>query len=166
MISKPNICSESLHRVVASDLGWQLRKRMSGFASKANVSNIRLKCCSANVRTLDPADLKKANEAGRRVSGKMQILDRAFHEHVVSIVGVQETRIQGNCRLCTEHYNIISSGANPEGTQGVQIWISTDVAASLLSEMPVSPRLLVSVVVICRQVFVLVVGHVRSEERR
>ena len=75
-------------------------------------------------------------------------------------MGVQETRIQGNCRLCTGHYDIISSGANPEGTQGVQIWISTDVAARLLSEMQVSPRLLVSVVVICRQVFVLVVGHV------
>ena len=86
------------------------------------------------MRTLDPADLKASLNKGEtmRVSGKMAILEAEFVSHSISIVGIQETRIQENSDNDGYHYGMISSSANEHGTQGIQIWILVSLKPKIL----------------------------------
>ena len=76
--------------------------------------------------------------------GRIDILDARFAAADVDIVGVQESRTQGDHdRLCT-NYRMLSSGATPGGHCGVQLWISKKLHCRKVNVDPCSSRLLLA----------------------
>ena len=89
-----------------------------------------LRLVSANVCTLRPGQFRRAiGEKGLAHTSRIATLERAFNEAKYDIVGVQESRIQGDLELRGEHYNMLSSSATTTGASGVQLWIRNTVGA-------------------------------------
>jgi hypothetical protein len=81
---------------------------------------------TANVMTLGAAEAREnfQHGAGMLVTGKQARLDHEFNLEGLHVVGVQETRIQGNCHCDRSNYKISGSSANAAGQGGVQMWLA------------------------------------------
>ena len=62
--------------------------------AKATADGILLSMATANVRSLEPAELRLAQRAGLRTNLKIEVLDRDFHDAGFHIVCVQESAIR------------------------------------------------------------------------
>ena len=96
----------------------------------------------------------------RRIYIYMYMVEKLFHEEGIQIIGLQETRIQGNFDSTSVHFRIISSGATKCGSQGVQIWISLHLNCKILATLPISSRCLFVVVDICARIIIICSLHV------
>ena len=115
---------------------------------------------TANVNSLRPSDAswlgcragaeahckKKHRPARDNSDGRVALLEKEFDEVGADIIGIQESRVQGNFEYDGQIYHMISSGATEIGSHGVQIWLHRRLGASVVSTDAVSPRLLFAVV--------------------
>ena len=125
------------------------------------LSSINIKFAIANVQTLAPRGEagNQANGLGSLVTGKIQRLERSFHDAGLGVIGVQESRIQCDTDERKDYYHIIGSAATSSGTLGVQVWIALGLRAKIVEFIPASPRILLIVVVINHVQFLIGVGH-------
>eukprot|EP00973_Karenia_brevis_P030428 4195403-Karenia_brevis.AAC.1 len=84
----------------------------------------------------------EATGRGLLVSGKMQRLEREFHNIGLDLIGGQETRIPADVDIEKEHYNILGSSATSAGTHGVQLWVARSLRANALEVRPLTHRIL------------------------
>ena len=96
----------------AASNNWECRD-IYNFPKEADV--IRL--ATANVSTLDPKEFKAClNQDNEAVlTGRISFLEDAFIEAGIDIVGVQESRIQGDLNIRGQHYDIRMAGAESTG---------------------------------------------------
>lgn len=124
-----------------------------------------VRLATANVNMLHPKDFKrKCFGDGDGINGRIASLDAKFHHAELDIIGIQESRIQGDLQLSSQHYHIRSSGATADGCLGVQLWVSMDFMATIVAIFPVSPRLLISVLAVGSHQVIVVVAHAPTEE--
>ncbi len=95
---------------------------------------------TANVLSLEA---RWGEEQG--VTGRMQLLSRAFEEASVTVVGIQESRRPGLLSTSVGNFRVLGSSATPEGHYGCQLWIARSAGVDLegLAISHSSPRLLV-----------------------
>eukprot|EP00972_Heterocapsa_arctica_P022017 3238521-Heterocapsa_arctica.AAC.1 len=101
-----------------------------------------LSFATANVRTLEPAELRLAHRAGLVTNYKIERLDEAFHDAGLQAICLQETSLRSSTTRRQRHYTSYSTAANDEGRLGVAIWIANDLLLRCrVKVVPVSPRL-------------------------
>ncbi|CAK0815072.1 unnamed protein product, partial [Prorocentrum cordatum] len=99
---------------------------------------------SANVKTLDPAGVRRAKKLGLNTSSKMEYLDGALAAAGYNIIGVQESCVGGDVTREQTQYVVYTSGATPEGHFGVESWMARSlVLGARVQPQAISPRLLV-----------------------
>ncbi|CAK0877917.1 unnamed protein product, partial [Prorocentrum cordatum] len=99
---------------------------------------------SANVKTLDPAGVRRAKKLGLNTSSKMEYLDGALAAAGYNITGVQESCVGGDVTREQTQYVVYTSGATPEGHFGVESWMARSlVLGARVQPQAISPRLLV-----------------------
>ena len=102
------------------------------------------KVASANVKTLDPAGVRRAKKLGLNTSSKMEYLDGAFAAAGYNIIGVQESCVGGDVTREQTQYVVYASGATPEGQFEVESWLARSlVLGARVQPQAISPRLLV-----------------------
>jgi hypothetical protein len=143
-----------------------LASAVSNSCEHSNIFNIAkqagtVRLATANVSTLDPKEFKACiNQDNEAVlTGRISFLEDAFREAGIDIVGVQESRIQGDLAICGKHYDIRMAGAETTGRSAVQLWTSLDLAKGIIATIPISARLLFVVMEIRDQCFVFVVAY-------
>lgn len=114
---------------------------------------------TANVCTMDSRGQRRAERAGLAVSGRGAILEKQFFKGKYDIVGVQESRLQGNLPRDGEHYSMFASSANKKGDLGVQCWVGRRLTSQVADVRPISPRLLGLVLSLGDVRVVILVGH-------
>lgn len=124
-------------------------------------SDLELRAATANVCTLIPIEARDvaAGGHGSLASSKCHRLERALHENAYDLIGVQETRIQGNVDVNREHYRVVGSSATDSGLYGVQLWIAVSLHAEVCECRPVDPRELFVVLRIGQRMVIVGVGH-------
>ena len=92
--------------------------------------NLPLKFASANVLSLlDPKKKSRASEArmaGLTVTARSAAIQMQFHRHGIHIAGIQEARTQGPSQRSSEHYTILTSGAEASSL-GCELWVANKV---------------------------------------
>ena len=111
--------------------------------TKATAGGILLSMATANVRSLEPAELRLAQRAGLRTNLKIEVLDRDFHDAGFHIVCVQESAIRSSVTRKQRYYTAYTCAANDAGQLGVEIWVCNSLLVSCkVRAIPVSPRLM------------------------
>ncbi|CAE7935509.1 rsmH, partial [Symbiodinium necroappetens] len=85
---------------------------------------------SVDIPCTPPASYTKAGvaaEVGLGITGRKLALKRALAQHSPLLVGIQETRLQGDNRQPNADYIILQSSATPAGTGGCALWIAKHV---------------------------------------
>ena len=125
-----------------------------------------VRCATANVSTLDPKEFKgcinQDNEAV--LTGRISFLEDAFKDAGIDIVGVQESRIQGDLAIRGKHYDIRMAGAEATGRSGVQLWTSLNLAKGIIATIPISARLLFVAMEIRGHCFIFAVAYGPQED--
>ena len=96
---------------------------------KRETPNLNIKMGSANVLTLLPGKCRRG-DGNSGLCGRAHAIMRQCHDHGLKIVGVHEARTAGPRARTTEHYHVLSSGANDKGQFGCELWISTALSFS------------------------------------
>eukprot|EP00973_Karenia_brevis_P015663 2143499-Karenia_brevis.AAC.1 len=75
--------------------------------------------------------MRQAQEKGMGllVAGKLHRLERQFHDAGLDIVGIQESRIQGDIDVQKQHFHILGASATKLGQGGCQIWLARHLKA-------------------------------------
>lgn len=106
-----------------------------------------------------------ANVATLAQLGRISILEQTFTEAGVHMVGIQESRLQGNTETTGDHFMMYGSGATAEGCYGIQLWLSKQIRTTRVDIEPVSPRVLVALVWLeCGLQLAVVVAHAPIED--
>ena len=75
-----------------------------------------LRFATANVNTLRPKfDNVVQSDCGVAVAARAQLLEMAFHEAKLDIVGIQEGRARDDGQRSGVHYDMVVAGATPMG---------------------------------------------------
>ena len=92
--------------------------------------NFPLKFASANVLSLlGPKKKSRASEArmaGLTITARSAAIQMQFHRHGIHIAGIQEARTQGPSQRSSEHYTILTSGAEASSL-GCELWVANKV---------------------------------------
>jgi exonuclease III len=97
----------------------------------------------ANVCTLHPGELKHAKTKQNCGStARMIFLDNAFAEAGACVVCIQEARVPGDGLHSCQNFRMYRSGADEDGSHGVQVWILHKFARMVTAVNPISSRLL------------------------
>ena len=125
-----------------------------------------VRLATANISTLDPKEFKDClnNDNEAVLTARVSFLEDAFKNTGIDIVGVQESRIQGDLHVCGNHYDIRMAGAESTGRSGVQLWTSLKISKGIISTIPVSPRLLFVVIRVNGCLFLFVVAYGPQED--
>ena len=125
----------------------------------------RLQVATANVCTLLHGDSQEKAEkgVGLRAAGRTATLERAFDKFKLDLVGVQESRLRGDGDKQAVKFRIVSSSANADGCFGVQLWIRISSRIKVKWAQPISPRLLLTMVVWKGMTILVVVAHAPHE---
>ena len=91
--------------------------------------HVCLHLVTANVLSLlDPAPSKHSasapHAAGMRLYGKRDVLKRQLEEVQAHVVGLQETRLQGDADAPDADFFMLQASATCEGQYGVALWLS------------------------------------------
>ena len=88
---------------------------------------VRLKAATANVKTLDPAGIRRSTKLGLNTSAKIEYLDHELHQAGYQVVGLQESCVKGSVTRAQTNYHVTTSGAQPDGHLGVESWIAKEL---------------------------------------
>ena len=101
------------------------------------------KLVQANVCTLHPGELKHAKTRQNcGSSARMISLDDSFAETGACFVCVQEGRAPGDGLHSCRNFRMYRSGADPDGSHGVQVWVLHKFVRMVTAVNPISSRLL------------------------
>ena len=104
---------------------------------------VLLRFATANVNTLRPKfDNVVQSDCGVAVAARAQLLEMAFHEAKLDIVGIQEGRARDDGQRSGVHYDMVVAGATPMGCYGNQLWIRAALQYKLQATNVHSPRVL------------------------
>ena len=94
------------------------RKLASDHTEDQQSCDIHLKVATSNVNTLAPQEARQAQMLGHGllVTGKIQRLEKAFHEEGLDLVGMQEARLHGDV-VTSNRTTIASSGRQPQSQE-------------------------------------------------
>ena len=121
--------SESMHPVL--------------FNSRRLPGQLALRVATANVNTLSPSESRGGPFSESLLgSARAAFLERAFSEHCLDIVGVQEGRTQVSQVKSGSEYRMFISGATPQGWYGSQVWVRHELNARALSSSAPHPRIM------------------------
>ena len=83
---------------------------------------VPVRAATANVKTLDPAGIRRAVKLGLNTSSKIEFLDLSFHNSSYDVIGIQESYVQGSVTRDQPNYTVSTSGALADGSLGVESW--------------------------------------------
>ena len=102
-----------------------------------------IKLVQANVCTLHPGELKHAKtKQNCGSSARMIFLDDSFAGTGAYFVCVQEGRVPGDGLHSCRNFRMYRSGADPDGSHGVQVWVLHKFVRMVTAVNPISSRLL------------------------
>ena len=79
------------------------------------------KIATANVKTLSPAELRRAAKVGLDTNQRIEYLDGIFNNNVYDVVFIQESCLQVSSASDQVNYVACTSGATSEGYGGVEV---------------------------------------------
>ena len=82
---------------------------------------VRLKAATANVKTLDPAGIRRSTKLGLNTSAKIEYLDHELHQAGYQVVGLQESCVKGSVTRAQTNYHVTTSGAQPDGQSALRV---------------------------------------------
>ena len=127
--------------------GGRPRKSSKNKETRDDLELNAIKLIQANVCTLHPAELKHAKtKQNCGSSARMIFLDESFAEAGACFVCVQEGRIPNDGLHSCRNFRMYRSGAEPDGSYGVQVWVLHKLVRMVTAVNPISPRLLQVVV--------------------
>ena len=119
-----------------------------------------LRFAVANVCTLCPAETKRAiGGPGHVDAARILTIERSFDKAGYDIVGILESRLQGDVSADGEVYDMYSAGADAHGCCGSQLWVRRSLRARVTAVTPHSPRLLTGVISVGTAVLGTIVAH-------
>ena len=119
-----------------------------------------LRLAVANVCTLFPAEVKRATSgAGHVDAARISVLEHSSNAAGYDVIGVLESRLQGDVVSSGAFYDMYSVGADEHGCCGTQLWVRRSLRARVSAITPRSPRRLTGVLHVAGGAIAIIVAH-------
>ena len=123
-----------------------------------------LRLAAANVCTLFPVEVERViSGAGYVGTARISVLGHSFNTAGYDVIGVLESRLQGDITSSGAYYDMYSAGADERGCCGTRLWVRRSLCGRVSAITTHSPRFLTGVLHAARVAIAIIFAHIPHE---